>query len=187
MYPDSANSFNEIYTAYYRKSFLYVKSYIHDDMAAEDIVTEALIKLWERMKRETVDPIRPYLFTILKNSSRDFLKHQAVMRYAHDTLTEALNRELAIRTTALEASDPNDIFSAEIKQIIEATLISLPKRTREIFILSRFGNKPHKEIAGLFNISVKGVDYHIMQAVKMLMSDLKDYLPLLCAIISIKL
>jgi len=35
---DSANSFNAVYTAYYRKSFLFVKSYVHDELVAEDIV-----------------------------------------------------------------------------------------------------------------------------------------------------
>lgn len=182
MYLNPANSFTEIYTAYYRKSYLYVKSYIHDDMAAEDIVSDTLIKLWERMKLETVDPVRPFLFTILKNQSLDYLKHQNIKRGVHDTITEALNRELEIRTTTLEASDPKDIFATEIQQIIEATLNSLPKRTREIFIMSRFGNKPHKEIADLFNVSVKGVDYHIMQSVKELRFSLADYLPFLAAL-----
>jgi len=177
-----ANSFNEIYNAYYRKSYLYVKSYIHDDMAAEDIVSEALIKLWERMKRETIDPVRPFLFTILKNQSLDYLKHQTIIRNVHDNITETLNRELEIRTATLEASDPNYIFSSEVQQIIETTLNSLPKRTREIFVMSRFGNIPHKEIAELFNVSVKGVDYHIMQTVKELRSALKDYLPFLSAL-----
>ena len=179
MYLNPANSFNEIYTAYYRKSFLYVKSYIHDNMAAEDIVSEALIKLWERMKKETVDPIGPFLFVILKNQSLDYLKHQTIKQGVHNAVHDALKRELVIRTTTLEASDPKDIFSTEIQQIIETTLNSLPERTREIFIMSRFGNKPHKEIATLFNVSVKGVDYHIMQSVKELRSALKDYLPIL--------
>lgn len=182
MYLSPVNSFNEIYTAYYRKSYLYVKSYIHDDMASEDIVSEALIKLWERMKRETVDPIRPFLFAILKNQSLDYLKHQTIKRGVHDTVHDILKRELEIRTTTLEASDPNDIFSSEIQQIIETTLDSLPEKTREIFIMSRFGNKPHKEIAALYHVSVKGVDYHIMQSVKELRSALKDYLPLLGAL-----
>ena len=181
MYLNPANSFNEIYTAYYRKSYLYVKSYIHDDMAAEDIVSEALIKLWERMKHETVYPIRPFLFAILKNQSLDYLKHQTIKRGIHDTITKALNRELEIRTTTLEASDPNDIFSSEIQQIIETTLNLLPVKTREIFIMSRFEKKPHKEIVALYHVSVKGVDYHIMQAVIKLRSALKDYLPLLGA------
>ncbi len=179
MYLDQANSFNEIYTAYYRKSFLYVKSYIHDDMAAEDIVSEALIKLWGKMKQGTIDPVQPYLFAILKNQSLDYLKHQVIKRGILDSVHDALKRELEIRTTTLEASDPKDIFSVEVQQIIEATLNSLPGKTREIFIMSRFGNKPHKEIAELNNVSVKGVDYHIMQSVKALRFALKDYLPFL--------
>lgn len=179
MYLNPANSFNEIYTAYYRKSYWYVKSYIHDDMAAEDIASEALIKVWERMKKETLDPVGPFLFAILKNQALDYLKHQTIKQGVHDAVKDALKRELEIRTTTLEASDPNDIFSTEIQQIIEATLQSLPERTREIFIMSRFGNKPHKEIAALYHVSVKGVDYHIMQSVKELRSALKDYLPLL--------
>jgi RNA polymerase sigma-70 factor (ECF subfamily) len=179
---DSVNSFNEIYTAFYRKSFLYVKSYVHDDMAAEDIVSESLIKLWQQMKQQTIDPIPPFLFTILKNRSLDYLKRQAIIRNVHLELAETLTRELEIRTTSLEMSDPTDIFSAEVKQIIESTLNSLPEKTREIFKLSKFGNKPHKEIAELYQISVKGVDYHIMLSVKELRSALKDYLPLFGAI-----
>lgn len=41
------NTFNEIYTAYYRRSFLFVRSYIHDPMTSEDIASESLIKLWQ--------------------------------------------------------------------------------------------------------------------------------------------
>lgn len=178
---DSVNSFNEIYTAFYRKSFLYVKSYVHDDMAAEDIVSESLIKLWQQMKQQTIDPLAPFLFTILKNRTLDYLKHQAVIRTVHQEMAEILTRELEVRTTSLEMSDPIDIFSTEVKQIIESTLNTLPEKTREIFKMSKFGNKPHKEIAELYQISVKGVDYHIMLSVKELRVALKDYLPLLGA------
>jgi RNA polymerase sigma-70 factor (ECF subfamily) len=151
-------------------------------MAAEDIVSESLIKLWKQMKRGTVDPVRPFLFTILKNQSLDYLKHQSIKQGVHDVVQDVLKRELEIRTNTLEANNPNDIFSSEVQQIIETTLNSLPERTREIFIMSRFGAKPHKEIAALFHISVKGVDYHIMQSVRELRIALKDYLPLLGAL-----
>jgi RNA polymerase sigma-70 factor, ECF subfamily len=181
MHLGQTNSFNEIYTTFYRKSFLYVKSYVHNDMVAEDIVSESLIKLWERMKNEPVDPVRPFLFSILKNRSLDYLKHEVIKQNVHDHMSRALSRELEIRTFSLEASDPNEIFSSEIQQIITDTLDSLPQRTKEIFIMSRFGNKPHKEIADIFHISVKGVDYHILQSVKELKEALKDYLPLLGA------
>lgn len=179
MYVDKANSFNDIYTTFYRKSYLFVKSYVHDDMAAEDIVAESLIKLWERMKQEDVHPIQPFLFTILKNRSLDYLKHQVIKKEVIDSFTRKLNRELEIRTSSLEASDPKEIFSSEVERIIHTTLNSLPERTREIFLMSRFGNKSHKEIAEIFHISVKGVDYHIAQSISVLRAELKDYLPLL--------
>ena len=158
---------------------MYVKSYVNDDMAAEDIVSDSLIKLWERMKKEPIDQVRPFLFSILKNRSLDYLKHQIIKQGVHNRISDTLSRELEIRTTSLEASDPKDIFSAEIQKIFEYTLKLLPERTREIFIMSRFGNMSHKEIAEIFHISVKGVDYHIAQSVNELRTALKDYLPLL--------
>ena len=48
-------SFSDIYTNYYKRSFLFVKSYVRDDMAAEDIVSESLINLWETSKKEKVE------------------------------------------------------------------------------------------------------------------------------------
>lgn len=171
-------SFNEIYTSYFTKSFLYVKSYIHDDMAAEDITIESLIKLWEQLKKSNIHPMDSYLFVMLKNRSLDYLKHQALKHQVHETILKKLNRELEIRLTSLESSDPNEIFSNEVQKILNDTLDLLPERTKEIFIMSRFGNKSHKEIAKMYNISVKGVDYHIMQSVSKLRMALKDYLPL---------
>ena len=159
-----------------------MKSYVHDDMAAEDIATEALIKLWQQMKKENVDPVQPFLFTVLKNRALDYLKHQAIKRNVHSSIAELLHKELEIRMTFLEASDPNDIFSDEVQKIIEATINSFPEKTKSIFILSRFGDKSYKEIAELYNFSVKGVGYHIALAVRGLRVALKDYVPLFGAL-----
>jgi len=177
MLHNSANSFNTVYTAYYRKSFLFVKSYVHDELVAEDIVSESLIKLWERMKAQPVDHIASYLFTILKNSALDHLKHEAVEQKAFKSLNEYLTREHEIRISVLQSCDPNEIFSMEIHQIIQSTLTNLPDKSRKIFEMSRYQNKSNKEIAAVFNISIKGVDYHIAIAIKALKVSLKDYLP----------
>lgn len=131
------------------------------------------------MKKEDINPVAPYLFTILKNRTLDHLKHQIVRKDVHGAIEKNMVRDLQIRTTSLESSDPIEIFSTEIQQIIETTLKSLPERTREIFLQSKFGNKSHKEIAAIFNISVKGVDYHILQSMSALRVALKDYLPII--------
>lgn len=173
-----ASSFNEIYTSYYKKSFFFAKSYVHDDLAAEDIASESLIKLWEKLKTEKIDYIEPLLLTILKNKALDYLKHEEVKRTAFESMTDWHQQELSIRISTLESCDPNEIFSDEVKSIIRETLKSLPEQTRRAFLLSRFENKSNKEIAGQMGISVKGVEYHISKTLKALRITLKDYLPL---------
>jgi RNA polymerase sigma-70 factor, ECF subfamily len=178
MVHDSSNNFNTVYSTYYRKSFLFVKSYVHDELVAEDIVSESLIKLWERMKSQPIEHIQSFLFTILKNSALDHLKHEASERKAFKSLNDYLAREHDIRISALQACDPKEIFSSEIQHIIQVTLASLPEKSRKIFMMSRYENKTNKEIAEVFNISVKGIDYHIALTIKALRVSLKDYLPL---------
>lgn len=172
------NSFNEIYTSYYKKSFFFAKSYVHDDLAAEDIASESLIKLWEKLKTEKIDYIEPLLLTILKNKALDYLKHEEVKRTAFESMADWQQQELSIRISTLESCDPNEIFSDEVESIIRETLKLLPEQTRRIFLLSRFENKSNKEIAEQMGVSIKGVEYHISKALKALRITLKDYLPL---------
>ena len=178
MVSDTANSFNAVYTAYYRKSFLFVKSYVHDKLVAEDIVSDSLIKLWERMKIHPIKNVNSFLFTILKNGALDHLRHENIERKAYHSIHELLKRELEIRISVLESCDPKEIFSTEIQEIIESTLNTIPEKSRNIFIMSRYDHKSNKELAEIFSISVKGVDYHIALAIKSLRVALKDYLPL---------
>lgn len=170
-------NFNTLYTKYYRKSFLFAKSYIHDECVAEDIASEVLIKLWETGRDKNIDYFEALLLTSLKNKSLDYLKHEAIKTEAIHSLSDLSQRELDIRISTLEACNPEDIFSAEVQQIITRTLNSLPEQTRYIFEMSRFENKTNKEIAEELGVTTKAVEYHITKALKPLRANLKDYLP----------
>ncbi len=173
-------SFNEIYTAYYRRSFRFAKSYVHDDLVAEDIASESLIKLWGELKVNPMDEKRmmPLLLTILKNKALDHLRHEEVKRRALAEMADWQQHELSLRVTALEACNPDEIFSDEVETIVRQTLLSLSEQTRQAFVMSRFGGKTNQEIADELQITVKGVEYHITKSLKALRVALKDYLPL---------
>ena len=180
------HSFNALYTRYYRKAFLFTKSFVHDESVAEDIVSESLIKLWENLKEENTDHADALLLTILKNKSLDHLKHEAIKAEAIHSMSNLNQRELEIRISTLQACDPEEIFSEEVKKIIADTLATLPEQTRRIFVMSRFQNKSNKEIAEELGITVKGVESHITKALKPLRISLKDYLPILCFLLLIE-
>lgn len=105
------HSFNALYTRYYRKAFLFTKSFVHDESVAEDIVSESLIKLWENLKEENTDHADALLLTILKNKSLDHLKHEAIKAEAIHSMSNLNQRELEIRISTLQACDPEEIFS----------------------------------------------------------------------------
>ena len=169
-------SFSGIYTHFYKRSFLFVKSYVHDEPAAEDIVSESLISLWQTIKKETVESPEKLLLVILKNNSLNFLKNQAIRQKAADLISSKMTRDLEYSITTLEACEPEEIFSSEIINIVDKTLLTLPEQTRRIFEMSRYEGLSVKEIADTLSISTKGVEYHITKALKALRITLKDYL-----------
>ena len=172
------DDFNSIYERNYRRSLLFTKSYVHDDMVAEDIVVESLVKFWKLISTGNNDASEALLLTILKNKALDYLRHKAIHDAAIENMVELNNRELNIRISTLEACNPEEIFSKEIRKIVYQTLETLPEQTRHIFEMSRFENKSVKEIAEITQLSTKSIEYHITKSLKTLRTALKDYLPL---------
>lgn len=168
-------NFNSIYTAYYRKAFQFSFSYVHDKLVAEDIVSEAIIHLWELSKKQEVPSIEAVLITYIRSKSLNYLKHLQVRENVHQNLSHKGQRELEIRISSLEACDPKEILSEELHLKVKALLNSMPKKTASAFILGRLEGRSHKEIAQDLGISVKGVEYHISKATKILRDNLKDY------------
>ncbi|WP_294082046.1 RNA polymerase sigma-70 factor [Proteiniphilum sp. UBA5384] len=175
--PSNPDSFAELYATYHQKCFLFTQSYVHDKFVAEDIASDVLIKLYEMIRTEQIHNVSAYLLTLLKNKSLDYLKALSTRKKAYDHLSELGIEELHFRISSLEECDPNIIFSKEIEQIIEHTLLELSSQTREIFVLSRYENLSNKEIALTLDMSVKNVEYHMSKALKLLRLNLKDYLP----------
>jgi RNA polymerase sigma-70 factor (ECF subfamily) len=172
-------TFDEIYTRYYQKSLLFVKSYVRDGMAAEDIVSEAMIRLWGRVRTGTVDAVPALLLSMLRNASLNYLKHQAVRQEAMTRMASWMESDLKYRIDTLEACNPEEIYSSEIARIVEQTLSSLPPRTRRIFEMHRYEARPVKEIAGVLAMRPKAIEYHFTRALKALRTALVDYFPLL--------
>jgi RNA polymerase sigma-70 factor (ECF subfamily) len=178
MEKDKLKAFNEIYNVYYRKCFLFAKSYVHNVEIAEDFAMEAMVKLWENYQvSDNVLNIYAFLLTVVKNLSLNYLQHERTKWEVHETILDASQRELDLRISTLEACDPSILFSTDVRAIFDQTLASLPEQTRNVFNLSRVEAKSTKEIAQQLDMSIKGVDYHIGKSLKVLRVNLKDYLP----------
>ena len=173
---DIVNSFNTIFQQYYEQAFMFVKSYVHDDFAAEDIVAESLLNVWNVLKYEQINNVSSLLFTILKNKSLDYLRAQKRKLEHIKNMEQSEQWELDFRIATLEECSPKQIFLSEIEDIVRKVLNNLPEQSALVFELSRFECLTNKEIAKKLNITTKGVEYHMTKVLKMMRLELSDYL-----------
>lgn len=173
-------NFDSIYINNFSRLFLFAKEYVLFDEEAENIVQDIFLMLWEKREALRVDvSLTAYLFTLVKNKSIDFLRHQMVEQMYSENVKHEYNEELNVKLFALESFDHNFSSEEDIETLLRNAIGKLPERCRLIFIKSRIEGKKYKEIAEELNLSVNTVEGQISIALKKLREELKDYLPLL--------
>ena len=71
--------------------------------------------------------------------------------------------------------------------ITQQTLSEMPELTRNVFIAKRFKDMSYKEIASLYTISERKVEFELDKAMKQMRISLKDYLPFLLILLYCKI
>lgn len=63
----------------------------------------------------------------------------------------------------------------ELKQVIYRAIDQMPDKCREVFMLCRIDQRPHKEIAALLDISTKTIENQMTKALKILKKAVEEY------------
>ncbi|WP_287816664.1 RNA polymerase sigma-70 factor [Bacteroides sp.] len=148
-------NFSELYLTYYSKLVRFAKEFVIQEEDAENITQDVFIILWEnRDFIEHIDNMNAYLFRLVRNKCLDYLKHKVFeQRYVESVQT----------SYEVDVVEDND---TEI--LIRAAINSLPKRCRDIFLLSRVEGLKYKEISEQLGISVNTVECQMGIALKKL-------------------
>ncbi len=153
---DDERAFDALFRHYSALVYRFAFSYLKSRPAAEEIVQECFIKIWEKRAQLRDDvPLKGYLFTTA---------HHAVLNeLRRDQHHLRLNGEVA---AAGPSSVANEAEYQEMEALYQAALDRLPPKQREVFVLSRQLGLSYPEIAARQGVSVKTVEAHIMQALK---------------------
>lgn len=170
-------SFSQLFVDYQNRFVRFANSYVRDLATAEDIVSDAIIYYWENRNRLADDTNVPaYLLTAIKNKCLNQLQHIHVKDNAFTEILTNAQWDLELRIATLEALEPTELYTKEIHEMVHKALKKLPEKTQLIFRTSRFDHLSNKEIAEKFDISIKTVEAHITNALKLLRTELGDYL-----------
>ena len=163
---DYESTFREHYEPLTR----YAHSILKSQEEAEDAVQRLFIKFWEKRFELQIDNVRAYLYRATYNTCLNQVKSNK------NSLKHVPESEVQIHASD-DAS--NGVLGDELQTQIEQAMEVLPEKCRQVFQLSRFEEKSYKEISEELNISVKTVENHIAKALKIMRSELSEYLPLL--------
>ncbi|TJZ59904.1 RNA polymerase sigma-70 factor [Sphingobacterium olei] len=154
------SAFTEIFNRYNKLLYSHVLNKIRDEDAAEDLVQDIFVVLWE--KRSLVQNINlsGYLFTMTRNRILNMLSHSKIVS---DYASAIKNYEQPSYPIADEL-----IQEKQLSAIIESEINALPPRMREVFVLSRYKHLSNKEIAARLGLSEHTVADQIKKSLKTL-------------------
>lgn len=156
-------AFNKAFKLYYSPLCFFTDKFLHDLDASRSLVQQIFVDLWIKREKLLISSLQSYLYQSARNASLDVLKHKNVESKYLSTLNQEESADLSGR-----------IEDAELLDRINQAIQRLPERCREIFILCRFEELKHAEIAARLNISVKTVEMQICIALKKLKKELSD-------------
>ncbi|WP_246073257.1 RNA polymerase sigma factor [Formosa sediminum] len=159
--------FKKYYHSLCRFGILY-ESNIH---IIEEKASDVFMILWkEKHKLHTIKNPKSYIYVILKNNLRKPCKNHKIRPILHEDQFENQNLYPSIEDEII-ANEQLEIN----KHIIRTILNEIPKRTRQIFEMSRIDGFKYKEISELLDIAPKTVENHIGLALKYISKGLITY------------
>lgn len=164
---DDKSALEGLFNTYYTDLVRFALRHIADPMAAEEIVQDIFIYLWEKRTSLTINvSIEAYLYKAVKNKCLNYIKSK-VHQVNKMTGSEEGMKNLPETSHSLE--------SAELAELIEKALRTLPPQTSMIFTSSRNAGLSYSEIAGKLNVSQKTVEYHVSSALRLIRKFLEKH------------
>ncbi|GBU07783.1 DNA-directed RNA polymerase sigma-70 factor [Bacteroidales bacterium] len=172
---DDIKAFEALHKYYHPRMFAYAKRFVEDSEAVKDILQDLFVDFWSKRTQINIDvSLSAFLFKVLRNKCIDYLRNQVVK----DNFVNISNLRLAeLKYNYLEQEDPfPNIFVREINEIVDKAISELSPQTQQIFLMSRKQGLKSIEIAAKLNLSVRTIEKHLYQTLKILKIKLVDYM-----------
>ena len=166
---DDSIAFEALYNHYRMDIYRFIYKFIKSPELSDDLCQEIFIRIWEsRNNLVVIKSFKPYLYTITKNHTLNFLKRASVdskaMGVIYSTFSEKRN----------EMED--NLITNEYLNHLHNILNTLPAQSREVFKLCRQQGHSYDEVAQMLGISRSCVKKHMVRSMRTLkLSVVKEF------------
>lgn len=155
------NGLEYLYQKYYRPLVVWADTFIHDMNAAENLVQEFFIKLWEKSMLSGVmpDKLKGYLYAGVRNRALNSLDKTDPLRRAGEVAIPAMMWE--------EYDEEKELLEEKVRAAVER----LPEKSREIVKSVYWENMKYKEVAEKYGVTLSTVKTLLVNSLKALRED----------------
>jgi RNA polymerase sigma-70 factor (ECF subfamily) len=156
-------SFSRIHDTLYSPLYFYLFKIVKDEDAAQDILQDLFIKLWERKERfGPINNVKYYFFKSARSLAINYLK-----AYRPEQLDLQNHKQIDVVFSA-EDLIVNIEAGREARQILAMALNTLPKRQKEMIFLRYFDDWNYDRIAEVTGLQYQSVVNHVHRGVNQL-------------------
>jgi RNA polymerase sigma-70 factor (ECF subfamily) len=162
--------FRQLFDTYHSRLYSLSFQMLRDSDKAKDAVQEVFIKLWNnREKISVTHSLEAYLKRSVINTTLNVIENEK--RHSFLSLFNPSSVALVDRQnqTLIDNAD-------ELRQTIDKAILSLPARTRAVFVLVRIEQMSYDQVSESLQISNKAVEKEMMKALRLLREQLKHFL-----------
>lgn len=169
---DNRLAFNLFYDLYYDQVFRFAYYFLKDTEACREVVADAFFSVWQsRLKLKEIGNIETYLFIVVRNESTRYLT-----RVSRDRFVSLEEAKLQLEVKG-GISPEDELLTAEIDNLLNQVINSLPEKCRMIFLLARQEGLKPKEIAERLSINESTVRVQMKIAIDKIVTSLKPHFP----------
>ncbi|MEA4905063.1 MAG: RNA polymerase sigma-70 factor [Petrimonas sp.] len=171
-------AFEYAYKRFYYRLKGFALGFVEDRDVVDDIIQECFLTLWEKRERLASISLSSLLFTMVRNSCLNHLKHISI-KNKHISVTHALSEiEERLYYVDFELDASQKLLYEELDEQVNKVIEALPERCKEVFVLSRNEGLKNREIAERLKISTTAVEKHINKALTIFSFHLKERYPI---------
>ncbi|WP_444363127.1 sigma-70 family RNA polymerase sigma factor [Prevotella sp.] len=151
-----------IFRLFYPRLTRYAQHYLADPDAAQDIVQELFVYLWERRGNIRCVSLSALLLVSVRNRCLNYIEHQNYIgRYLdhmpHSEVEHLYATNLSISANSANSADPTSVDGSVLQQLLNTVLNNLPDRQQEAYRYVRLNDCTLQSAAEEMNISISAV------------------------------
>ena len=158
-------AFEVLFDRYWKRLYSFAFKIYKKEAICEDIVQEIFISLWEKSINTNIVNLEGYLLRAVKYK---------VANYIRDLKFDSGHLEILQNIPHPSKTDKHLVYQ-EFEAGIFMEIKKLPPRSQEVLILSRLEYYTNIEIAQKLGLSVRTVEKHISDALKLLKMKIDPY------------